>query len=198
MLGELSCTLIENIHTKFEKTLNYTSCVKLNLLLLKFLLKIMPKRTNIIVRCIYRHPDNNIDGFNTNCLMPLLLKLSQEFYLVTLIKNSCSPICSFLDELSSSYFTPQLFLPSHITGSTKTLNDNIFYNIPQSLEQNISVNLTSTYSDHLPQALLVPGFYQYENIHKSNVFICDWKTFNNATFSADYKIYRLAYYYPDW
>ena len=113
MLGELSCTLIEKIHTKFEKTLNYTSCVKLNLLLLKFLLKIMPKRTNIIVRCIYRHPDNNIDGFNTNCLMPLLLKLSQEFYLVTLIKNSCSPICSFLDELSSSYFTPQLFLPSH-------------------------------------------------------------------------------------
>ena len=91
----------------------------------------------------------------------------------------------FLDELSSSYFTPQFFLPSHITGSTKTLNDKIFYNIPQSFEQNISVNLESTYSDHLPQALLVPGFYQYENIRKSNVFIRDWKTFNNATFSAD-------------
>ena len=67
MQGELSCTLIENIHTKFEKILNYTSRVKLNL----FLLKIMPERTNIIVRCIYRHPDNNIDGFNTNYLMPL-------------------------------------------------------------------------------------------------------------------------------
>ena len=24
-------------------------------------------------------------------------------------------------------------------------------------------------------------------MHKSNVFIRDWKTFNNATFSADYK-----------
>ena len=91
MQGELSYTLIENIHTKFEKTLNYTSRVKLNL----FLLKIVPKRTNIIVRCICRHPDNNIDGFNTNYLMPLLLKLSKEFYLVTLINNSCSPICSF-------------------------------------------------------------------------------------------------------
>ena len=26
---------------------------------------IMPKRTNIIVGCIYRHPDYNIDDFNT-------------------------------------------------------------------------------------------------------------------------------------
>ena len=26
---------------------------------------VMPKRTNIIVRCIYRHLDNNIDYFNT-------------------------------------------------------------------------------------------------------------------------------------
>ena len=82
---------------------------------------------------------------------------------------------------------PQIFLPSRITGSTKTLIDNIFCNIPQSSEQNISANLTTTYSDHLPQVLLVPGFYWYKNLCKSNVFIRDWKTFNNATFSADYK-----------
>ena len=74
-----------------------------------------------------------------------------------------------------------------MTGSTKTLIDNIFCNIPQSSEQNISANLTTTYSDHLPQVLLVPGFYRYRSVHKSNVFIRDWKTFNNATFSADYK-----------
>ena len=98
-----------------------------------------------------------------------------------------SSIFSFLDELSSSYFTRQIFLPSRITGSTKTLIDNIFCNIPQSSEQNISANLTTTYSDHLPQVLLVPGFYRYKSVHKSNVFIRDWKTFNNATFSADYK-----------
>ena len=130
-------------------------------------------------------------------LRPILHKLSKEsskkvFLLgdfnIDLLKfNSCSLICNFLDELSSSYFTPQIFLPSRIIGSTKTLIDNIFCNIPQSSEQNISANLTSTYSDHLPEVLLVPGFYQYRSVHKSNVFIHDWKTFNNATFSAQYK-----------
>ena len=74
-----------------------------------------------------------------------------------------------------------------MTGSTKTLFVNIFCNIPQSSEQIISADLTKTYSDDLPQVLLVPGFYQYKNVNKSNVFIYDWKTFNNATFSADYK-----------
>ena len=157
----------------------------------------MPKKTNIIVGCIYRHPDNNIDDFNSNYLTPILHKLSKEssknFFLlgdfnIDLLKfNSCSSICIFLDEHSSSYFTPQIFLPSCIIGSNKTLIDNIFCNIPQSPEWNISANITSTYSDHLPQVLLVPGFYQYRSVHKSNVFICDWKTFNNATFSADYK-----------
>ena len=39
----------------------------------------------------------------------------------------------------------------------------------------------------MPQVLVVPGFYQYKSVHESNAFICDWKTFNNATFSADYK-----------
>ena len=156
---------------------------------------IMPKRTNIIVECIYRH--HNIDDFNSNYLRPILHKLSKEsskkiFLLgdfnIDLLKfNSCSSICNFLDELSSSYFTPQIFLRSRIIGSTKTLIDNIFCNIPQSSERNISANLTSTYSDHLPQVLLVPGFYRYRNVHKSNVFIRDWKTFNNATFSVDYK-----------
>ena len=72
--------------------------------------------------------------------------------------NSCSSICNFLDELSSSYLIPQIFLPSRI--STKTLIDNIFCNIPQSSEQNISADLTKTYSDHLRQVPVVPGFYR--------------------------------------
>ena len=146
----------------------------------------MPKRANIIVGCIYRHPDNNIDEFNTNYLRSLLQKLSKEsskniFLLgdfnIDLLKfSSCSSICNFLDELSSSYFMPQIFLPSRITRSTKTLIDNIFCNISQSSEQNISANLTTTYSDHLAQVLLVPGFYWYKNVRKSNVFIRDCKT----------------------
>ena len=53
---------------------------------------IMPKGTNIIFGCIYRHADNNTDDFNTNYLRPLLEKLSKNcqktfFYLVALILN---------------------------------------------------------------------------------------------------------------
>ena len=39
---------------------------------------IIPKRTNVIVGCIYRHPNNNIDDFNTYYLRPLPLKVSKE------------------------------------------------------------------------------------------------------------------------
>ena len=51
---------------------------------------IMPKKTDVTVGCIYRHPDNNIDDFNANYLRPILQKLSKEssknfFYSVTLI-----------------------------------------------------------------------------------------------------------------
>ena len=98
-----------------------------------FIEVIMPKRTKIIVRYIYRHPDNNTDDFNTNYLRPFLQKLSKELsknvfllgdFNIDLLKfNSCSSICNFLDELSSSYFIPQIFLPSCITKSTKTLID---------------------------------------------------------------------------
>ena len=95
---------------------------------------------NIIVGCIYKHPDNNIDDLNTNCLRPLLQKLSKELpkhafllgnFNIDIVKfNSCRSISNFLDELSSSYIIPQICLPSHITGSKKTLSDIIFLQYP--------------------------------------------------------------------
>ena len=91
-----------------------------------FVESIMPKRTNVIVWCIYRHSDNDTDDFNTNYQRSLLQKLSKgsskKFFLlcdfnIDLLKfNSYSSIFNFLDEPSSSYFTPQIFLPSRITG----------------------------------------------------------------------------------
>ena len=134
---------------------------------------------------------------NTNYLRPLLQVLSIEssknsfllsdFNIGLLKFNSCSSTCNFLDELSSSYFILQIFLPSRITKSIEKLTDNIFCNIPQPSEQNTSANLTTTYSNDLLQVLLVPRFYRYKNVRKSNLFIRDWKTCNNATFTADYK-----------
>ena len=59
----------------FKKTLNYTSLpLKIES---AFVEVIMPKRANIIVGCLYRHPDNNIDDFNTSYQRPLLQKLSK-------------------------------------------------------------------------------------------------------------------------
>ena len=76
---------------------------------------------------------------------------------------------------------------SGITKSTKTLIDKIFRNFSQSSEQNISANLTTSSLDQLPDVLFVPGFYRHKNLPKINVFIHDWKAFNSAAFSADYK-----------
>lgn len=39
---------------------------------------ILPKRTNVIIGCTYRHPSMNTEEFNTFYLSPLLLKLSKE------------------------------------------------------------------------------------------------------------------------
>ena len=134
---------------------------------------------------------------NTNYLRPLLQVLSIEssknsfllgdFNIGLLKFNSCSSTSKFLDELSSSYFILQIFLPLRISKSIETLIDNIFCNITQPSEQNTLANLTTTYSNDLPQILLVPGFYRYKNVRKSNLFIREWKTRNNATFTADYK-----------
>ena len=57
------------------------------------------------------------------------------------------------------------------TRITETLIDNIFSNIPQSSEQNIGGNLTTTYLDNLPKVLLVTGFYLNKNVCKSNMLI---------------------------
>ena len=69
MQGELSCTLIENIHNKVRRDLKLYKPHKIESV---FVEVIMPKRTNIIVGCISRHPDNNIEDFNTSYLRPLL------------------------------------------------------------------------------------------------------------------------------
>ena len=99
----------------------------------------MSKRTNIIVGCIYRCPDIFVDNFNAIILNSLLQKLSKESSKSIFLHgdfnidfpkfNSCNflqKVCNFFDELSSSNFIPETFLPSWITRSTKMLIYNIF------------------------------------------------------------------------
>ena len=90
----------------------------------------------IFVECIYRHPINNIDDFNAKYRQKLSKESSKnifslgDFNIVLLKCNSCNSACNFLDKFSSSYFIPQILLPSDITRSAKTLIDKIFSKIP--------------------------------------------------------------------
>ena len=69
----------------------------------------MLERSNVIVTCIYRHSDNNIDDFNTIYLGSFLQKISTELsknisllgdFNIDLLKfNIGISICNFLDEL---------------------------------------------------------------------------------------------------
>ena len=39
---------------------------------------INPKKSNIIIGCVYRHPNMDLNDFNNDYLNPLLVKLSKE------------------------------------------------------------------------------------------------------------------------
>ena len=94
--------------------------------------------------------------FNSNYLNNLLEKVSKEQKSVFLLGdfninlmnyNVHNPTNEFLDSLASNSFLPYTLQPTRITSHSKTLIDNIFRNMPDS----VSGNLTATISDHLPQ-----------------------------------------------
>ena len=100
-----------------------------------------------------------INEFKSDFISPLLLKLQKEsskriFLLgdfnIDLSKYELSEsINNFMDTLSSNSFLPHILLPTRIS-KTSTLIDNIFSN-STSLDEIESGNITSTFSDHLPQ-----------------------------------------------
>ena len=159
---------------------------------------ILPKKSNLVIGCVYRHPSMSIDNFNKNFLTPLLEKLSKEpnktiFLLgdfnIDLLKfDSCNNTKSFIDELSSNFLLPQILLPTRISRNSKTLIDNIFCNIPKFNGDAITANLTSTLSDHLPQLYILPRFFSNSQSNpKSNVFVHNWKGFDKNSFIQDFQ-----------
>ena len=95
----------------------------------------LPKKSNIIVGTIYRHPCMAIDLFNSDFLKPLLHKISSEKkqilllgdFNIDLLKCDDEPqIASFMDILGSNLILPQILLPTRVTEYSKTLIDNIF------------------------------------------------------------------------
>ena len=124
------------------------------------------KRFNIIIRCIYRDPNMDLDEFNDNYLNTLLDKIFTEnksvflladFNADLLIYDKHAPTNEFLDSLSSNMFLPHIVQPTRIGTTSETLIDNILSIIQT--PSSVSGNLTSSISDHLPQYLIVPDIF---------------------------------------
>ena len=124
------------------------------------------KRCNIIIGCIYRHPNMDLDEFNDNYLNILLDKLSKENKCVFLLGDfnidlskydKHAPTNEFLDSVSSHTFLPHINQPTIIIITSKTLTDNIFSNIHT--PGCISGNLTTSISDHLAQLLIASDIF---------------------------------------
>ena len=128
---------------------------------------ICSKSTNVIVGCIYKHPTLQINDFKRDFISPLLLKLQKESSKrilllgdinIDLLKSKLSDsINNFIDTLSSNFLLPHILLPTRIS-KTSTLIDNILSN-STSLEEIVSGNVTSTFSDHFPQFIFLKDFF---------------------------------------
>ena len=131
--------------------------------------------------------------YNDDCLNELLDTLSKEnktiFHLgdfnINLLNFDIHPPTNeFLDSFPSHYFLPHILRPSRVTTNSKTLIDNIFSN--KAVPNIISINLTVTISDHLPQFLVAPNIFFNASYPISNNFERDWTRFDQENFVLDY------------
>ena len=153
---------------------------------------IYPKKTNIIVGCIYKHPCMAIKEFN-DFLSPILEQISLENktvillgdFNIDLIKCSSDLMTSEFFNLICYYnFLPYITLPTRITERSKTLIDNIFSN--STSNKIISGNLTATISDHLPQFFIYPEFNKKFVPRKHNIYRRN-NNYDKASFLKDFK-----------
>ena len=63
--------------------------------------------------------------------------------------------------------------------------NNIFSNSASS-EKIESGNVTSTFSDHLPQFIFLPDFFSKIPVTKSNILRREWKKFESSKFISDF------------
>ena len=145
---------------------------------------ILPKRSNIIIGCIYRHPSMDIWTFNDHYLNPLLERFSKENYKkgfligdfnIDLLKfDSSEHINRFINGLSSNCLHPQILLPTRISDNSKTIIDNMFSNIAEPRIKNVATgNITFSISDHFPQFFFFPDFFSNNYTYKKNAEVYD-------------------------
>ena len=89
-----------------------------------------PKKTNIIIGCIYKYQKRNINELNDDYLNKFPDKLSKENktiflgdFNINLLNYDIHPPTN--DSLSSHYFIPHILHSSRVTTNPKTVIDNI-------------------------------------------------------------------------
>ena len=175
------------------KCRNDLNIYKKNELESTFIEIVNPKKSNIIVGVIYRHPSMDLADFNSNYLNKLLENISKEqksvfllgdFNVNLLNYNEHNQTNEFLDSLASNSFIPLILQPTRITSHSNTLIDNIFSNVIE--PDIISGNLTATISDHLPQFAIIPNIFGNISGNKYNFYERDWSKFHRQNFILDY------------
>ena len=153
-----------------------------------FIEVIVPKKSNLIVGCIYRHPNMSVSDFNDSHLISLLNKISSENkkiylmgdYNIDLIKvDSDANISKYFNHLSSNHILPHINIPTRITDRSKTLIDNIFSN---SITHNVSGNLTSSISDHMPQFLIFPSSEKISKCKRNTIYKRNYKNIDKESY----------------
>lgn len=117
---------------------------------------IQPNCKNIVIGCIYKPPDVDVQAFNISLESVLttigfenkLCYIMGDYNINLFNYDSHSPTNEFIDLLSTNSFYPTISKPTRITSHSATLIDNIFTN---NLDYNmVSGIFYSDLSDHLP------------------------------------------------
>ena len=119
----------------------------------------------------------DLSHFSSNYLNKLLENISKEqrsvfllgdFNVNLLNYNEHNPTNEFLDSLASDSFIPSILQTTRISSHSNTPTDNIFLNIIY--PDIVSINLTATISDHLPQFAIIPNMFGNTTSNKSNTY----------------------------
>ena len=91
-----------------------------------------------------------------------------DFNINLLTYNDHNQTNQFLDSIASTSFIPLILQPTRITRHSNTLIDNIFSN---AIDPDIlSVNLTATIPDHLPQFSIISNMFGNIPGNKCNIY----------------------------
>ena len=118
---------------------------------------------NVVLGCIYRHPNGNISHFNEQYLKVLESINKNETcviggdFNIDLLQYEKNPIGDYLTINLENNFTPCITLPTRITAQSATLIDQIFVKLPvKKLQTKVSSgNLFCSISDHLMNFVLL-------------------------------------------